>query len=254
METISMRGGFFKEFNMKNILYGLMPVLFLIIFLTGCPEPGTNITEPEDNTAALVNSVWAGETPRPGDWLVITFRPEGKVIWSFSIDNSTNEWGYTFNTDNFGTVTVQEGWNPAPNGFTVRDGILTIINYGNHEGPPREFRRLRQANLTVDTVPFTPGALDVNLVNSVWAGETPRPGDWLTITFRPESKVIWSFSVDNTTNEWGYTFDGTENKGTVTVPGGWNPAPNGFTVSGNTLTITNYGNHAGSPREFKRYR
>jgi hypothetical protein len=116
----------------------------------------------------------------------------------------------------------------------------------------------------VDTVPFTHGDLNSNLVNSVWAGNTPRLGDWLTITFRPEGKVIMSFSIDNTSNEWEYTFDEAENAGDIIIPPDpdpdpeapepWHPAPNGFTVSGNILTITNYGFHGGNPREFRRYR
>ena len=249
---------------MRKKFHGAMlPLTFvLIVFFSGCPEPGTHITG--DNSAALVNSVWAGETPRPGDWLTITFKsegsPKGAAIWSFSGDNTTNEWGYTFNTANAGIVTVPAGsWNPAPNGFTVSEGILTITNYGSHGGASREFKRVRQADLTVAAVPFTPGILAGDLANSVWAGETPRAGDWLTITFKPEGSpngtVIWSFSFDNTTNEWEYTFDNTANTGTVTVPAGsWNPAPNGFTVNEDTLTITNYGSHGGASREFKRYR
>jgi hypothetical protein len=234
--------------------------LAAFVFLNGCPEPGT--TSPgADKASVLINSVWAGETPRAGDWLTITFRPEKKVIWSFSVDNTTNEWDYSFDDKNQGTITNPQGlWNPAPNGFTVSGNTLTITNYGSHGGASREFRRVRQADLTVDPVPFTPGILAGNLVNSVWAGETPRLGDWLTITFRPDGKVIWSFSVDNTTNEWEYTFDEAENAGKIIIhpdpedPEPWHPAPNGFTVSGNTLTITNYGFHGGNPREFKRYR
>jgi len=241
---------------MKKFFFGaILPMLLVQFFIfAGCPEPGTNINN-TDNSAALINSVWAGVTPRAGDWLTITFRPDNKVIWSFSFDNTTNEWEYSFNTSNTGTISSPEGvWNPAPNGFTVSSNTLTITNYGSHSGFPREFKRVRQADLTVDPVPFTPEALDANLHNSVWAGVTPRAGDWLTITFRPDNKVIWSFSFDNTTNEWEYSFNSETNAGIITVSGGWNPAPNGFTINSDTLTITNYGSHGGASREFKRYR
>jgi hypothetical protein len=100
--------------------------------------------------------VWAGETPRDGDWLTISFKDLTtaiagseetglRAIGSFSIDNSTNNWGYTYNvTTRAGTVTASR-WNPAPDGFTIsEDGkTLTITHYGNHEGDPREFKRLR---------------------------------------------------------------------------------------------------------------
>ena len=225
-----------------------------LALLAGCPEPGAAVIG-GDNTGALANSVWAGETPRAGDWLTITFRPENKAIWSFSIDNTSNEWGYSYNSAaNAGTIAVSEGWNPAPGGFSISGDTLAIANYGSHSGPPREFRRLRRADLTVDPVPFVQGPLDANLVNSVWAGETPRAGDWLTITFRPENKAIWSFSIDNTSNEWGYSYNSAAGAGTITVSEGWNPAPGGFSISGDTLTIANYGSHSGAPRAFRRYR
>jgi len=240
---------------MKKIFYGvILPVLVSFFIFTGCPEPGTNIND-TDNSAALINSVWAGFTPRAGDWLTITFKPDGKVICSFSFDNTSNEWEYTFNTSNTGTISTPEGvWNPAPNGFTISVNTLTITNYGSHSGLPREFKCVRQADLSVDPVPFPLEALDANLLHSVWAGVTPRAGDWLTITFRPENKVIWSFSFDNSTNEWEYSFNSETQTGTITVSEGWNPAPNGFTINAETLTITNYGSHGGASREFKRYR
>jgi len=241
---------------MKKFFFGpILPMLLVPFFIfTGCPEPGTNINN-TDNSAALINSVWAGASPRAGDWLTISFKPDGKVICSFSVDNTTNEWGYTFNSSNTGTISTPEGvWNPAPNGFTVSANTLTITNYGSHSGLSREFKRVRQADLTVGPVPFTLEALNTDLINSVWAGVTPREGDWLTITFKPEKKVVLSFSFDNTTNEWEYSFNSEINAGTITVSGGWNPAPGGFAINSDTLTITNYGSHGGASREFKRYR
>jgi hypothetical protein len=103
----------------------------------------------------------------------------------------------------------------------------------------------------------TPDLRPHSLVESVWAGETPRSGDWLTITFKNLEtaiagsdetglRVIWSFSVDNSSNNWGYTYDSSTGIGTV-ISSGWNPAPDGFSISadGKTLTITHYGNHEG---------
>ena len=227
-----------------------LSLILASIYFTACPEGGTEII---DNADALVNTVWAGETPREDDWLTISFLPEGKVIWSFTIDNTTNEWEYTFNTVNTGTITTGIPWNPAPNGFTVNGDILTVTNYGNHAGAPRDFRRVRHTDVTpVTPVPFTPGDLAADLSGSVWAGNTPRDGDWLTITFNPDGKVIWSFTYDNSTNEWNYTWDGTGGSIDTAIP--WNPAPEGFTINGDTLTIANYGGHGGASRAFQRYR
>lgn len=243
----------------KIVRRALLPLILIsLVLFAGCPDPGTDT--PEDDSAALINSVWMGTTPQADGtgWLTITFKAENKVIWAFSADNTTNEWNYTFNTADKGTISVPSGWNPCPNGFTVSGDTLTVTNYGNHEGDPRSFKQVRKADLTVtDPVPFTPGTLANDLVGSVWGGLTPQGNGtgWLTITFTADNKVIWAFSFDNTTNEWGYTFNATDG-GTITVPSGWNPCPNGFTINdgGDTLTVTHYGSHAGDPRSFKRYR
>jgi uncharacterized repeat protein (TIGR02543 family) len=229
---------------------------------------------------SLVNTVWAGETPRAGDWLTITFKNLSKaisgseetgarVIWSFNSDNSTNNWGYTYDDETkTGTIAHSGSWNPAPNGFSIsEDGAtLTVTNYGYHGGAPRDFKRLRDNE---GNVAIAPESIDAptRLAGSVWAGETPRTGDWLTISFKDLEKaiagstetglrVIWSFSIDNTTNNWGYTYNDTTRTGTIAHSGSWNPAPNGFTINedGTTLTVKNYGYHGGDPRDFKRLR
>ncbi|MDR1586346.1 MAG: hypothetical protein LBS57_02685 [Treponema sp.] len=118
-------------------------------------------------------------------------------------------------------------------------------------------------NGTTDKDPANEG----DLVNTVWAGGTPRQDDWLTISFTKLEEAIRgsdeigyravaSFSIDNSSNNWGFTYDSEAKSGTVAVASGWNPAPNGFTISadGKTLTITNYGSHSGGSRDFKRLR
>jgi uncharacterized repeat protein (TIGR02543 family) len=146
------------------------------------------------NSTSLVNTVWAGETPRPGDWLTISFKNLAtaiagseetglRAIGSFNVDNSTNNWGYTYDdTTRTGTI-ISSRWNPAPEGFTIDDEgtTLTIKNYGNHGD--REFKRLRDKEGTV-TIEPEPIAAPSHLAGSVWAGETPRTGDWLTISFK----------------------------------------------------------------------
>jgi hypothetical protein len=221
----------------------------------------------------LAHTVWAGATPQANgtDWLTITFKDLSaaivgstetgrRAICSFSADNSTNNWGFTYDSEaRTGTIIVESGWNPAPNGFTISaDGkTLTITNYGNHASSPRDFKRLRANDLTIDPVPFTPGALPDDLVNSVWAGGTPQDDGtgWLTITFRDddEKSVILAFSADNTTNNWPCTdYNLATKKGTLTGAGGW-LGGGAFTVSGDGKTLT-FDSFMGSPREFKRLR
>jgi hypothetical protein len=216
--------------------------------------------------SALVNTVYGGSTPQADNtgWLTLAFKAENKVIAAFNTDNTTNEWIYCYDTVNSKGIIINPsgGWNPAPNGFTVSGDskTLTITNYGFHGGDPRTFNRLRQGddNLTVESSPADLDPLPDDLVLSVFGGSTPQDNGkgWLTITFKADSIVIFSFSADNTTNAWEYSYNSTEKTGTITNPGGgWNPAPNGFTVSGDskTLTITNYGFHGGDPRTFNRY-
>ena len=135
-----------QKFLRCNLYISL--IFVSLIFFPGCQDASTKIID-AGNAAALIDTVWAGETPREGDWLTITFRPKGKVIWEFSIDNTTNEWNYSFNFDNEGIISIPGGgWNPAPHGFTVNGDTLSIVNFGNHApdaNPPvvHNFQRYR---------------------------------------------------------------------------------------------------------------
>jgi hypothetical protein len=229
----------------------------------------------------LAYTVWAGDTPQAGNtgWLTISFLElesaiKGsddigyRAIAAFSADNSTNNWGYTYDSAaRSGTLPGAGGW-LGGGAFTISADYKTLT-FTSFMGSARNFRRLRAKDLTIDSVPFTPGDLPGDLVNSVWAGETPRQGDWLTMTFKnlaepldeekaPEKtgqRVICSFSADNSTNDWGYDYDSTKKAGTITTGSPWSPAPDGFTVSadGKTLTIPNYGGH-GEGLAFSRLR
>jgi hypothetical protein len=137
------------------------------------------------------------------------------------------------------------------------DGDTKTLVFNSWMNAPRTLNRLRAADYTLDANPFTPAALPADLVNTVWAGETPQDSGhgWLTIAFKADGKVICSFSFDNSTNEWAYTYDvAATPQGTITNPSGWAPTPDGFTISDNTLTIVHYGSHAGDPRTFTRLR
>jgi hypothetical protein len=232
----------------KRMLFtGMMAVLALsLAFLTGCP------TEPpeEPDTTGLEGWVYGGGTPQESDtgWLTITFKESNKVICAFSADNTTNEWEYTYDKKSkAGTVSISGGgWTPGDFTISNDDNTLTFSSY---MGAARDYKRLRSSPGNVDPVPFTPADLPADLVNTVWAGETPREGDWATFTFKADSKIVASFAVDNTTNDWTYTYDGDSKSGSFSGGG-----LGAFTIiaDGKTLVITAY--YAHGPREFKRLR
>ena len=129
---------------LHNYLY--LSLLFAsLIFFSGCQDGSTDIIDAGD-AHELVGSVWAGETPREGDWLTITFRENNRVTMSFTYDDTTNDWQFTYR-NNEGTF-ITDGWNPAPQGFTVNGDTLSIVNFGNHApnaNPPvvHTFQRYR---------------------------------------------------------------------------------------------------------------
>jgi hypothetical protein len=245
---------------MKKSLFSFPLVAAFCVFtliLIGCPDATDNGEDSDVPLASLVNTVWAGETPRVGDWLTMSFRAENKIVMSFIIDNSSSEWTFTYDPSNkTGTIVTGSDWSPAPEGFTISTDAktITVPNYGGHGGD-KQFKRLRQADLTLDANPFTPGTLDTNLVGSVWGGETPRSGDWLTLAFKAESELFSAFAIDNSKNEWTFTYNATGKSGTISTGSSWSPAPGGFAISndGQKLTIPNYGGH-GAEKSFSRFR
>ncbi|WP_157784170.1 hypothetical protein [Treponema primitia] len=216
---------------------------------------GCSSDDPSHTPYPVLNTVWGGETPREDDWLTLVFKADGKVYSAFAIDNSKNEWDYTYDeTTNTGTIAAS-GWNPAPDGFSIDGKTLTIVHYGNHGGAPREFKRLRATDKVPDATPFTPGTLPEDLVNTVWGGGTPQ-GDtaWLTITFKGENKVICSFSIDNSSNEWEFSYTKDTKNGQIAPSGpGWTLGNFAISEDNKTLTFENFGGHSDAI-PFKRYR
>jgi hypothetical protein len=261
----------------RGLLFGMSILLILsFMFFAGCPTES-----PEDENlplASLKDTVWGGETPRGGDWLTISFKDLEtaiagseetglRTVWSFSIDNSTNNWGYAYDAATKSGAITATGWNPAPNGFTISGDTktLTITNYGSHGGASRDFKRLRQGDLTVDPVPFAPGTGTTRegLYDSVWGGSTPQADGtgWLTITLKNVTgtegatglRAICAFSADNSANDWNWEDYNEETRsGTIARDGGgWSPGA--FTISpdGKTLVFSSY---MGGERSFNRLR
>jgi hypothetical protein len=220
---------------------------------------------------ALTNAIYGGGTPQANNtgWLTLAFKADGKVVAAFNADNTTNEWQYVYDSaKKQGMITNPSGgWNPAPDGFTISGDTktLTITNYGFHGGDPRDFKRLRQGDLTVDPVPFTPGTgiTKEGLYDSVWGGSTPQANNtgWLTITLKNVTgtegatglRAICSFSADNTTNDWNWEdYDDTTRSGTIARDGGgWTPGAYTISQDGKTLV---FGNYMGGERSFSRLR
>ena len=215
----------------------------------------------------LHKTVFAGETP-DGDWLTISFRTGGVVVWTYSKDNFWSKGAYTYNDLGQGTTTYTEipfrisnfsqltGFNLAPNGFTITGAVdgesatLTIPKFKG--GADKSFKMVKNNANTILPVPFTLGPLADDLVGSVWAGRTPA-GDlsWMTIAIRAKGanevliegastelitytindKVsVNSLAHDNTTAVWTYT-QGTNASSKPTVT--WS---NGLRVQGSSAT------------------
>jgi hypothetical protein len=162
-------------------------------------------------TTALVNTVWAGGTPQDSGngWVTVTFKADSKAIFAFSADNTTNLWTITANTADatqaeYPCKVSEASW-MGP--FKVDTAAKTLV-FASWMGSPRTLNRLRDADYTLDANPFTLGALagttPADLVNTAWGGTTPQTSNtgWVTVTFKADNKVVFSFNSDNTTNLW----------------------------------------------------
>jgi hypothetical protein len=237
-----------RSFMMKKrvLFTGVMILLVLSLgFLTGCPTEAGE----EENLTGLENWVYGGETPQANNtgWLTITFKEENKVICAFSADNTTNEWDYTYDKGTRAGTVSKAGGGWTPGDFTISEDGKTLT-FSSYMGAARDYKRLRSGDI-VDPVPFTPGTLPAKLVNTVWGGETPRSGDWVTFTFQADNKVVASFSIDNTTNDWTYTYEDASKSGSFSGGG-----LGAFTISNDARTLVITGYYAHGPREFKRFR
>ncbi|GHU84134.1 hypothetical protein FACS189473_0550 [Spirochaetia bacterium] len=170
----------------------------------------------------LVNTIWGGATPQDSGngWVTVTFRADSNVVFAFSSDNTTNLWTVVENTADATKAEypyILAESNASWMGPFKIDAAAKTLVFNSWMGAPRTLNRLRADNYTVDTNPFTPGALEGTtpdkLVNTVWSGATPQDGGrgWVTVTFKADSKVVFSFSSDdNTTNLWTVVENTTE--------------------------------------------
>jgi hypothetical protein len=238
---------------MKKRLLLLGTAVLLVLSLSafmGCSQDDDD----GDDSGALVNSVWGGSTPQGGGagWLTMTFAKDNKVVCAFSYDNTSNDWRYVYSGGS-GELSRPDangkpggtGWTPGA--FTLSDDQKTLT-FTSYMGGEREFKRLRSPKGVVEDVLFTLGALPTDLENSVWGGENPM-GAWTTFTFQgtATNKVVVSFSQDNSTNNWDYSYTDGDKTGTMA-------SLNAFTINAEEtiLSITNFFIHG--PKDFKRYR
>lgn len=109
----------------KKVFFGFTLFVSLVLLFTGCPDA---TKEDDVPLADPVNTVWAGETPRPGDWLTISFKAENKIVLSFAFDNTSNEWEFNYDAGaKKGTIITGSSWSPAPEGFTISADAKTPL-------------------------------------------------------------------------------------------------------------------------------
>jgi len=227
---------------MKKLLCGaLLPLaLISLVFFAGCPDPGTD--DVWDYTVTFDKNNGTTEAS-PG-----TKKVTNPATTVDSLPTPPDRTDYTFN-----------GWNTKENGtgdsFTADTKVTGDITVYAQWTPK-------------------PGA-PLEVVNSVWAGQTPAANNtgWLTITFRAKSTsdtsyekdmganvAVLSYGQDNSSAVWDYSYDSTTRTGTGFSNGksAWTGAattwnPGAFTISsdGNTLTFSNF---MGGPMDFKKVR
>jgi len=209
--------------------------------------------EEESYPQSLTNAVYGGLNPMDA-WVTVTFQDSNKVVCAFSGDNTTVEYDFTYDSGKGKGSIVSESWAPGDFELNSSGSVLTFTNFGGH-GVSEKFNRLRKTDLSAEPSPSNLGIIENDyLVGTVWGGSTPASSGtaFLTITFQSDSKVICSFSYDNSTNEWTYTYN-SQSGGNISTDTGWKITPNGFTISGNTLTIPNFGSMNMGDFSFNRY-
>jgi len=178
---------------------------------------------PED----IVNAVYGGLNP--GDtWVTVSFRADNKVVCAFSCDNSSSEWEFGYEAGE-GNITTGSSRSPGEFEIKLSGSVLIFTDFGSH-GAAKVFSRLRGPDLADEAGPAGLGALPGNLAGSVCGGSTPASDGtaFLTITFRakytgPGYSETWmtgdnvaviSYSHDNTTAVWDYSYDSAGRTGT----------------------------------------
>jgi hypothetical protein len=255
--------------NMKKLkvtAWAFLPLL--LVLAAGCGQHdggGGGINN--WNPATLTNAVYGGTNPG-GAWVTVTFRGDGKMIGAFSGDNTSSEWDYVC-SEGAGSITTA-GWTPGVFSVPQNGETLTFNNFGGHGGE-KVFNRLRAPDLTAAESPANLGSLSADLAGSVWGGSTPAGSNtaWLTLTFRPKRSsgedsmngtnvAVISYSHDNSTAVWDYSYDNDAKVGTAFTNGHkpddgtttWNPGAYYISVDGKTLTFTSF---MGGTRSVNRY-
>lgn len=153
-------------------------------------------------------------------------------------------WTYSFDTYNAGEVVIQ---NSATNTTTSASytynsstGTGTITGYGtfavSDDGSILTIGGADYDNLRPDgNAPVFTGTPPAYLVGTTFAASGPREPDWCTFTFTGfnastlSGTVIASFTIDNTTNNWVYTYDEIRDYYTITAnPGQTDPGLSSF--------------------------
>jgi hypothetical protein len=256
----------------KRILVMGMAVLLTLSlsFVTGCSQDDDD-GEGVDHTS-LVDAVYGGETMAPS-WMTITFLTNGKVICSFtggdSNTSSTEHWEYSYYKSSGEGQLVNPSGGSTPGAFEISsDGkIMSFVNLFNNHGP-KDIKRLRAPDKTIDVDPYTIASGSANLIGTIYGGENPG-GAWVTFAFKSGNEVAVAFaSGTGSTNNWKfyYTASGSSyggHEGQLQHPdtgsSGLGPFSNGggnpyFDIEDSDDITLKFNSFMGSARSFKRYR
>jgi hypothetical protein len=258
----------------------LCAVLFCLFASCGKDDDILATTPAGDFLPSLAGTVWCGPTTTEANspWATFVFHDktglEGKAVYYFSnlpitmpqqaatpAETRRQPVDYSYESGS-GEGTLAKY--PADDGggtysFCLDENseTLTIVNFGADGESAKEFKRvavnLRESSTTVepefDPIPWAPlGDLPDDLVGTIWMGKAGN-GGWLTMTVTDAAHVVASYSVDNSTNNSGLAYNGSDKSGTMSGSGG----PGAFAISGSVMTFSNFYGHAGQ-RSFKRYR
>ncbi|MDR0552262.1 MAG: hypothetical protein LBG72_09685 [Spirochaetaceae bacterium] len=174
-----------------------------------------------------------------GSWTDFDFRADGTVVIQTvtATTNSSVDPTYTYDDVDY-TVTIT--------GY----GVYQLTNDGSTLIAPDGSRYPILRTNDTDTPPPDYTSDPAYLVGTVFTASGPRTPDWVTFTFRDfdtgtnSGTVIGSFTIDNTTNVWTYTYNSTTGIGTITAnPGQTSPGEFTHTV-GSKLVFTSFFGHA----------
>jgi hypothetical protein len=227
-------------------------LLFAGLVFASCGNPaqdGPGTTG--GGSASLANVVYAGPDLE-GNWATFAFYDEDTLY--YFPDNVFCATGpYVYDADRAaGEIPQVFDAKPpnapgiAPGAFAINDDDLTITftDYAG-QGSPQTFRRVRDADVIDDEVPFVFESLGPgdSLDGTVWAATAYRTNDWTTLTVTStgainEGSIDVSHSFDCTSFSRLYSNYAYNTQSTLSYIGD-------FRINGDNFTFINFYGHGG---------